>query len=160
MTTDYKCEETWELTDPWQYGVAAEEEEEEEDDGKEEGEDDEQKKSTKFSFRHKYRQSVKTNQTIQSAISEKQKASEAEKRPVGRPGSYKTAFFERAIAEKIEQFVPHNPSTSISRLEDICEFLVHTKQVVRKLKIQQLYRSRDLEPVDEWKKPEELLDFL
>ena len=73
----------------------------------------------------------------------------------GRRGSYKTAFFERTLAEKIEQFIPHDEATSVERTQDLAEFLTHAKLVVRKLKIEQLYGSRPVVPADEWEKNEE-----
>ena len=54
----------------------------------------------------------------------------------------------------IERFVPHDPATCVQRAKEMAEFLKHAKRVVRKLRIQQLFRSRRLDAPDEWEKTE------
>ena len=58
------------------------------------------------------------------------------------------------MAEMIEQFIPHDPGTCVARAKEMGEFLKHAKRVVRKLRIQQLFRSRRVETPDEWEKAE------
>ena len=147
-----KCEAKWHLTDPAQYGVKPNDDEEE----------PEREKATAAAREEKRKSILSGALRADARKADAQNVNAADggltadvDSTVGRPGSYKTAFFERTLAEKIEQFIPHDEATSAERTQDLVEFLTHAQLVVRKLKIEQLYGSRPVVPADEWEKNEE-----